>query len=130
MQRTNWLVTTKDAYGSSRADLVKREYKSRRGVTHAGASYRTSRRGLIMVARNRIHCSVVAVSVGVNARQAHGALARDVLPWADPYVAQLIRKLQDEVRHERRMMHSLTRHYRPMPLEIAPSTSGRISAVK
>jgi hypothetical protein len=31
-----------------------------------------------------------------------------VLPWADPYVAQLIKKLQDEVRHERRM-HSLLR---------------------
>jgi hypothetical protein len=30
-------------------------------------------------------------------------LARDVLPWADPYVAQLIKKLQDEVRFERRL---------------------------
>jgi hypothetical protein len=25
------------------------------------------------------------------------------LPWADPYVAQLIKKLQDEVRFERRL---------------------------
>jgi hypothetical protein len=30
-------------------------------------------------------------------------LARDILPGADPYVAQLIRKLQDEVREERRL---------------------------
>jgi hypothetical protein len=30
------------------------------------------------------------------------AIVRDVLPWADPYVAQLIKKLQDEVRMERR----------------------------
>jgi hypothetical protein len=38
-----------------------------------------------------------------------GALARDVLPWADPYVAGLIRKLQDEVRFERRL-RSVMRH--------------------
>ncbi|HEX3602131.1 MAG TPA: hypothetical protein VHU84_18400 [Lacipirellulaceae bacterium] len=30
-----------------------------------------------------------------------GAIVQDVLPWADPYVAQLIQKLQDEVRMER-----------------------------
>jgi hypothetical protein len=34
------------------------------------------------------------------------------LPGADPYVAQLIRKLQDEVREERRMQ-SLVRHCQP-----------------
>ncbi|MEX0641676.1 MAG: hypothetical protein WD468_03195 [Pirellulales bacterium] len=40
-----------------------------------------------------------------------GALARDILPGADPYVAQLIRKLQDEVREERRLQ-SLGRRFR------------------
>jgi hypothetical protein len=30
-----------------------------------------------------------------------GAIAREVLPWADPYVAGLIKKLQEEVRAER-----------------------------
>jgi hypothetical protein len=55
-----------------------------------------------MVAFNRIRCTVVAVSDLENNRLTRGALARDVLPWADPYVAQLIKKLQDEVRLERR----------------------------
>jgi hypothetical protein len=77
------------------------------------------RRGFFMVARSRIHCLVVSVpawsdrfdSQGVLARNVH---ARDVLPWADPYVAGLIKKLQDEVREERRFQ-SLVRHYRPAP---------------
>jgi hypothetical protein len=56
-----------------------------------------------MVARNRIHCRVVAISSPTNTFVSRGALARDVLPWADPYVAQLIKKLQDEVRFERRL---------------------------
>lgn len=34
------------------------------------------------------------------------------MPGADPYVAQLIRKLQDEVREERRLQ-SRVRHYQP-----------------
>jgi hypothetical protein len=54
-----------------------------------------------MVAFNRIRCQVV--SVGSDPHVSRGALARDVLPWADPYVAQLIKKLQDEVRFERRL---------------------------
>jgi hypothetical protein len=64
-----------------------------------------------MVAFNRIRCTVVAVSDLENGRLSSGALARDVLPWADPYVAQLIKKLQDEVRTERRAQ-SCVRHYR------------------
>jgi hypothetical protein len=55
-----------------------------------------------MVARN-IRCTVVAVTVSDEPCPARGALARDILPGADPYVAQLIRKLQDEVREERRL---------------------------
>jgi len=39
------------------------------------------------------------------------------MPGADPYVAQLIRKLQDEVREERRLQ-SLVRHYRPGIVEV------------
>lgn len=65
-----------------------------------------------MVARNRIHCSVVAVSDPSDGWLSRGAVVRDILPWADPYVAQLIKNLQDEVRQERRM-HSFVRHYRP-----------------
>jgi len=54
-----------------------------------------------MVARNRIRTTVVVASS--DHCVSRGALARDVLPWADPYVAQLIKKLQDEVRFERRL---------------------------
>ena len=64
-----------------------------------------------MVARNRIRCTVVAVSVPVDRLTSRGALARDILPGADPYVAQLIRKLQEEVREERRLQ-SLVRSRR------------------
>jgi hypothetical protein len=56
-----------------------------------------------VVARNRIRCTVVAVTVSADRVSDRGALARDILPGADPYVAQLIRKLQDEVREERRL---------------------------
>lgn len=55
-----------------------------------------------MVARTRIRCLVVALSES-DRLASRGALAREVLPWADPYVAGLIRKLQEEVRQERRV---------------------------
>jgi hypothetical protein len=83
-----------------------------------------------MVARNQIHCTVVAVPVVVDRWGARGAMAKDLLPWADPYVAQLIRNLQDEVRQEREEQ-SLVRHYRAAGDGAAvASTSRRISAVK
>jgi hypothetical protein len=47
-----------------------------------------------------------------------GALAREIMPGADPYVAQLIRKLQDEVREERRLQ-SLGRSFQPASLDTA-----------
>jgi hypothetical protein len=53
----------------------------------------------------------VAVSVLNDSMSSRGALARDILPGADPYVAMLIRKLQDEVREERRL-RSLVRSRR------------------
>jgi hypothetical protein len=62
-----------------------------------------------MVARNRVRCAVVSVGVSSSLGVSRGALARDVVPWADPYVAQLIRKLQEEVRYERRMQSLLRR---------------------
>ena len=83
-----------------------------------------------MVARNRIHCTVVAVPVSPERGLSPGAMARDLLPWADPYVAQLIKNLQEEVRQER-SLRSRVRHYRPLGLDGADrSTSWRISAVK
>ena len=69
-----------------------------------------------MVARNRIRTTIVSVPATEDCRVGHrraavdgGALARDVLPWADPNVAQLIRKLQDEVRFERRLQSVMRR---------------------
>jgi hypothetical protein len=62
-----------------------------------------------MVARSQVRCTAVALPVSTEFGLSRGALARDVLPWADPYVAQLIRKLQEEVRQERRMKSLLRR---------------------
>ena len=83
-----------------------------------------------MVARNSIRCTVVAVPVSPDRCLSGGAMARDLLPWADPYVALLIKNLQDEVRQERRL-RSLARH--SMPIGAGRSefiTSRRISAVR
>jgi hypothetical protein len=55
-----------------------------------------------MLRSNRIRCTVVALGASVNGLPQR-EIARDLLPWADPYVAQLIKNLQDEVRQERRM---------------------------
>jgi hypothetical protein len=66
-----------------------------------------------MVARNRIRSMVVSVPAGGNRWLSRGAIARELVPWADPYVAQLIQKLQEEVRQERRVRSLVLRHYRP-----------------
>jgi hypothetical protein len=65
-----------------------------------------------MSPRTRIRCTVVAIPLTADRWTSRGALARDLLPWADPYVAGLIKRLQDEVRRERRFQ-SMVRHYRP-----------------
>jgi hypothetical protein len=76
-----------------------------------------------MVAFNQIRCTVIAVPVSEDCFSSRGAMAREVLPWADPYVAQLIKNLQDEVRQEREMQarenQALVRHYRPGLAEVA-----------
>jgi hypothetical protein len=71
-----------------------------------------------MVALNRIRCTVVAVPATEDCWTSRGAMARDVLPWADPYVAQLIKNLQDEVRQERQI-ESRVRSYRRAVAEAA-----------
>jgi hypothetical protein len=67
---------------------------------------------------NRIRCTVVSVPVTEDLCFSRGAIAREILPWADPYVAQLIKNLQEEVREERRVQ-SLVRHYRSVVAEVA-----------
>src|SRR5262245_41072606 len=66
-------------------------------------SFQTLDGGGTMVAFNRVRCTVLAVSELQKSGMSRGAIVRDVLPWADPYVAQLIKKLQDEARAERRV---------------------------
>ena len=75
-----------------------------------------------MVAFNRVRCTVVVVSQSDNACLSCGALAREVLPWADPYVAQLIKNLQNEVREERRLK-SRVKHYRANGSETSEATA-------
>jgi hypothetical protein len=65
-----------------------------------------------MIARRRIRCAVVAFGVSTENGIPRGVIARDLLPWADPYVAQLIKNLQDEVREERRMRETMRRRDR------------------
>jgi hypothetical protein len=68
--------------------------------------------------KNRIRCAVVAVPAVNNRISGRGALARDLVPWADPYVMQLIRKLQDEVRQEREERVRLRRQRLMAALEL------------
>jgi hypothetical protein len=71
-----------------------------------------------MVAFNRVRCTVLAVSELQKSGMTRGAIVRDVLPWADPYIAQLIKNLQTEVRMERRQQPRV-RHYRAMGSEVS-----------
>lgn len=68
-----------------------------------------------MVARNRVRCTIISVPVGAEIVSRRGSVARELVPGADPYVAQLIKNLQDEVREERRQRSAL-RHYRYEPV--------------
>ena len=55
---------------------------------------------MVAINNKRIHCVVIAMPI--EALASRGALAHEMVPGADPYVAQLIARLQDEVRQERR----------------------------
>jgi hypothetical protein len=58
---------------------------------------------MIAVNKKRIRCVVVAVPVDAEGWSSRGAMVQELVPGADPYVAQLIKRLQDEVRQERRV---------------------------
>lgn len=52
----------------------------------------------------QIRCTVLAVSVeteGMPSKTQPRFRPSDLLPWADPYIASLVHKLQNEVRQER-----------------------------
>lgn len=51
---------------------------------------------------SKIRCKVIAVPVGEYSPEAKAeSRPSDLVPWADPYIASLITKLQAEVRLER-----------------------------
>lgn len=61
-----------------------------------------------MVAPTKIRCAVVTITAddngmpNINASEFEPRFRpSDLLPWADPYIAGLVRKLQAEVRSER-----------------------------
>jgi hypothetical protein len=58
---------------------------------------------MVAVNQRRIRCVVVAVPAEADLFAERGALAHEMVPGADPYVALLIQRLQDEVREERRL---------------------------
>ena len=73
-----------------------------------------------MVAHN-IHCTVVEIPQTTDLTQRRLS-ARDLLPWADPYIAGLIRRLQAEVKAERavrRGQRSPGTHDRSLCAELA-----------
>jgi hypothetical protein len=82
-----------------------------------------------MVASNRIRCTVVAVPVRSD-RVSSRRVAEDLLPWADPYVAQLIRNLQQEVREERKLQTRVRTYQPAVTAALDVSTIRRISAAK
>ena len=78
---------------------------------------------MVVENRKRIRCLVVAVPAETDAWSSRGALAHDLVPDADPYVAQLIKRLQDEVRDERRAQARVrTRQFSPVN-RLEPSQS-------
>jgi hypothetical protein len=75
---------------------------------------------MVAVNKKKIRCVVLAVPVDTEGWTSRGAMVQELVPGADPYVAQLIKRLQDEVRAERRA-EELSRRERLMAA-IEPAT--------
>jgi hypothetical protein len=75
---------------------------------------------MVAVNKKKIRCVVLAVSADTEGWTSRGAMVQELVPGADPYVAQLIKRLQDEVRAERRA-EELARRERLMTA-IEPTT--------
>ena len=75
-----------------------------------------------MVAPRKVRCLVIEVPAEMAALspQARGRFRpSQLLPWADPYIAGLVRKLQDDVRYERRSQYAaITRNSERLDLDI------------
>jgi hypothetical protein len=48
------------------------------------------------VRASRIHCQVLEVPVEEEWLPRRSGAVRDLLPWADPYIARLVRRLEDQ----------------------------------
>ena len=69
----------------------------------------------------KVFCTVVRVPV--SEETPHGRFANrpsDLLPWADPYIARLVQKLQNEVRLERMQARSAVRSHNPLKNDLDP----------
>ena len=51
--------------------------------------------------RQRVACTVIRVSKVTSHSNRIAARPSELLPWADPYIAKLVRQLQSEIRRER-----------------------------
>ena len=76
-----------------------------------------------MATSNKIHCTVVAVPMHQDfASPRLAPRPSELVPWADPYIASLIEKLQTEVRLEREGQNPPREVDSPRPdLAAAPS---------
>ena len=67
-----------------------------------------------MVAQNtttRVHCIVLELPAPTASRLSANRLQRELLPWADPYIASLVQRLKAEILEERaRKALDLTAH--------------------
>jgi len=67
----------------------------------------------------KIFCTIVRVPE--NGERSQGHVSRfstrpsRLLPWSDPYIAKLVRNLQDEVRNERASANRLRAELDPLP---------------
>jgi hypothetical protein len=83
---------------------------------------------MVAVNKKKIRCVVLAVSEDNEGWTSRGAMVQELVPGADPYVALLIKRLQEEVRQERRA-EELQRRERLMaaiePAASSPATKPR-----
>ncbi|NOY30617.1 MAG: hypothetical protein GXP28_10755 [Planctomycetes bacterium] len=67
----------------------------------------------------KIFCTIVRVSEDGERSQGHASRFSTrpsrLLPWSDPYLAKLVRNLQDEVRNERASANCLRAELDPLP---------------
>ena len=88
------------------------------------------RKGIVMVAprkTKKVFCTIVRVPANNDRITASpsrfSTRPSDLLPWADPYIARLVRNLQEEVRSERRTASSIRADLEP-PMPSAEPDGG------